>query len=100
MAEMVTWIVFHAHPAQFVEEEDFHPDFFGVFVCPVLRSEPEQLLGEVLANRKLALVDREDARLKSKSTDWGLHERLKIEVEEQGYGISLIKMNVVPVDSD
>jgi len=54
----------------------------------------------VLGNRKLTLIDREDARLKSKSADWGLHERLKIEMDEQGYGISLIKMNMVPVDSD
>ena len=104
MTEICTWIVFHAHPTQFIKEkgkeEDFHPDFFGVFVCPELRTEPEQLLGEVLGNRNLTLVYRADTQLKSKSVDWGMHERLKAQMDEQGYGMSLIKLHQVVVDAD
>jgi hypothetical protein len=95
MAEMLTWIVFRAHPVQFIREEDFHPDFFGNFVCPASRSEPELLLKEVLANQKLSLIDITSTRLKSKADEWGMNERLKGPLEEQGYGISLVKMHGV-----
>jgi hypothetical protein len=99
MAEIFTWIVFHAHPAQFVEEEDFHPDFFGTFVCPVSRPEPEQLLKEVLGNRKLALIDIRGVQRKSIADDWGMHERLKSQLDE-GYGMSLIKTVLAPGEMD
>jgi len=95
MAEMYTWIVFHAHPAQFVQEDDFHPDFCGTFVCHVLRSEPEQLLKEILRNRKLSLIDIRSTQRKSDADDWGMNERLKSQLEE-GYGMSLVKMTLVP----
>ena len=99
MAEKYTWIVFHAHPSQFIQEEDFHPDFFGTFVCPASRSEPELLLKEVLGNRKLSLIDIRSTQLKSKDDDWGMNERLKSQLEE-GYGMSLVKMQVVPGEMD
>ena len=99
MAEMYTWILFHAHPAQFVEEEGFHPDFFGTFICPALRSEPEQLLKEVLNNRKLSLIDIRSTQKKSIVDDWGMNERLKSQLEE-GYGMSLVKMHFVPGETD
>lgn len=99
MAEIYTWIQFHAHPTQFVEEEDFHPDFFGTFVCPVLRSEPEQLLREVLSNRKLSLIEIRSTQKKSLADDWGMNERLKSQLEE-GYGMSLVKMTLVPGEMD
>jgi hypothetical protein len=99
MAEMVTWIVFHAHPSQFVEEEDFHPDFFGTFVCPALRPEPEQLLKEVLGNRKLTLIDIRSIQKKSIIDDWGMNERLKKQLDE-GYAMSLVKTVLAPGEMD
>lgn len=100
MTEKVTWIVFHAHPTQFVQEEDFHPDFFGVFVVPVSRSEPESLLKEVLGNRSLSLIDVSNRQLKAKADDWGINERLKRQLDEQGYGIALVKMQPKPAEMD
>jgi hypothetical protein len=99
MAEMYTWILFHAHPTQFVEQEDFHPDFFGTFVCPVSRPEPEQLLKEILGNRKLTLIDIRSIQKKSSADDWGMNERLKSQLEE-GYGMSLIKTILAPGEMD
>jgi hypothetical protein len=100
MAEACNWIVFHAHPTHFVESDDKHPDFFGVFVCPASRSEPEQLLGEVLSNRKLFLAQIRDSRSVAKTADWGMNERLKAQVDEEGFGLSLTKMNYVSVPED
>jgi hypothetical protein len=94
MAEKYTWIVFKAHPFQLVQEEDFHPDFIGTFVCPSSRSEPELLLKEVLGNRKLALIDITGTQLKSKADEWGMNERLKASLDEMGYGIAMVKMQV------
>ncbi len=96
MPEQCTWITFHAHPTQFVKEDDNHPDFFGVFACPVLRGEPEQLLGELLSNRNLLLVQITHSEVKSNAADWGRNERLKTQVEEQGYALSLTKMHQRP----
>jgi hypothetical protein len=92
IAEMFTWIVFRAHPSGFVPEEDFHPDFFGTFVCPASRSRPEELLKEVLDNQKLALIEIGSTQLKSKADEWGMNERLKRPLDEQGFGISLVKV--------
>ena len=93
MAEVCNWITFQAHPRRFEETEDEHPDFFGVFVCPVSRREPEQLLGEVLSNRKLFLAQMTDSRSVKKADDWGMNERLKTQIDDQGYGISLMKIH-------
>jgi len=100
MAEACNWIVFHTHTSQLAESEDQHPDFFGVFVCPASRRDPEDLLGEILSNRKLFLTKISDSRSVDKAADWGMHERLKTQVEEQGYGLSLTKIHqvIVPVD--
>ncbi len=100
MAEMFTWIVFHAHPSEFIQEDDFHPDFLGTFTCPVLRTKPEELLGEVLRNRKLTMIDIADQKKKSRDDDWGMHERLKSQSDEQGYGLALIKMHARPIEVD
>ncbi len=100
MTEPCAWIVFQAHPTKFTESEDEHPEFFGVFVCPASRPEPEQLLGEVLTNRKLFLAEITDRRTTSKTTDWGMHERLKAQIDEQGYGLSLIKLHSQPIPVD
>jgi hypothetical protein len=96
MMEKYTWIVFHAHPTRMVQEEDFHPDFFGTFVCPSSRSAPEELLKELLRNRELSLIDIRSTQLKSKADEWGMNERLKGPLDEQGYAISLVKMHVAP----
>ena len=93
MSETYTWIVFSAHPSPFSEKEDDHPDFFGIFVCPVSRRDPEQLLDEVLRNRKLFLARINDQKTVKKSADWGMNERLKSEVEEHGYGMSVTKVH-------
>jgi len=93
MTEKCTWIVFRAHPSGFVPDEDFHPDFFGTFVCPTSRSRPEELLKEVLGNQKLSLIEIGSTQLKSKADEWGMNERLKIPLEEQGFGISLVKVH-------
>jgi hypothetical protein len=93
MIEKYTWIVFHAHPTHMVQEEDFHPDFFGTFVCPSSRSRPEELLKELLGNRELSLIDIRSTELKSKADEWGMNERLKGPLDEQGYAISLVKMH-------
>jgi hypothetical protein len=100
MTEKITWITFHAHPTQLVEEEDFHPDFFGVFVVPVSRSEPQSLLKEVLGNRKLSLIDISNTQLKSKADDWGINERLKGQIDDHGFGINLVKMQPKPAEMD
>jgi hypothetical protein len=99
MAEKCTWIVFRAHPSGFVQDEDFHPDFFGTFVCPASRSEPELLLKEVLGNQKLSLIDIGSTQLKSPTDEWGLNERLKRPLEEQGFGIALVKVQA-PTQAD
>jgi hypothetical protein len=100
MAEMCTWIAFYAHPTKFVKEEDHHPDFFGTFVCPVSRRDPEQLLGELLSNRKLLLTEIGGTQLKPKTADWGMNERLKVQMDEHGYGLSLTKLHQkkIPLD--
>jgi hypothetical protein len=100
MAEMYTWIVFHAHPTAFIKEEDFHPDYFGTFVCPALRTEPELLLKELLGNQQLSMTNLNSKQLKSKVLDWGLNERLKKDVDNHGYGLNLIKMHARPVEVD
>ena len=93
MDKTCNWIVFQAHPTRFAESEDEHPDFFGVFVCPASRREPELLLGEVLGNRKLFLTQIRDRRSVAQRDDWGMNERLKAQIEEQGYGLSLTKIH-------
>ena len=100
MAEKFTYIVFNAHPSAFVEEEDFHPDYFGTFVCPELRTEPEELLKEVLANQKLSLIEIRNKQAKSRDDDWGMNERLKKETDQQGYGMSLVKLHARPIEVD
>ena len=100
MPEKCTWIVFHAHPTKFVKEEDHHPDFFGVFVCPTLRRDPEHLLEELLSNRKLLLTEIRTNQLKLKATDWGVNERLKAEIDDHGYGLALTKMHYVTLPQD
>jgi aspartokinase len=92
MADLCTWITFRAHPLGFDEDEDFHPDFFGTFVCPESREEPESLLKEVLANQNLALIDIRSKQRKSKGDVWGMNERLKRPLEDQGFGIALVKV--------
>jgi hypothetical protein len=93
MAEKCNWIVFQAHPRRFEETEDEHPDFFGVFVVPASRREPEMLLGEVLTNRKLFLAQITGSKSVPLTDDWGMNERLKAQMNEQGYGMSLTKIH-------
>lgn len=100
MSEKCTWIVFRAHPSGFVPDEDFHPDFFGTFVCPASRSEPEQLLKEVLGNQQLSLIDISRTQLKSKADEWGMNERLKTPLEEHGFALALVKMHGAARESD
>ena len=100
MAELFTWIVFRAHPTELIQKEDFHPDFLGTFVCPVLRTRPDELLEEVLRNQKLSLIEIVDQKKKSREDDWGMHERLKAQADEQGYGLALIKMHARPIEVD
>ncbi len=100
MMEKYTWIVFRAHPTRMISDDDFHPDFFGTFVCPASRSEPEKLLKEVLGNRELSLIDINSTQLKSKADEWGMNEGLKAPLEMQGYGISLIKVQEPAVESE
>jgi hypothetical protein len=100
MAEKCTWIVFRAHPSGFVPDDDFHPDFFGTFVCPASRSRPEELLKEVLGNQKLALIEIGSTQLKSKADVWGMNERLKRPLEEQGFGMALVKVEAGPGSAD
>jgi hypothetical protein len=97
MPEKINWITFRAHSSHWTGKEDSHPDFFGTFVCPVARTEPEQLLKELLTNRKLFLVQITDTEVKKESDNWGLHERLKSSVASQGYGIALLKMAPRPI---
>ena len=92
MSEACTWIIFHAHPTRFVGEEDEHPDFYGVFVCPASRREPEKLLEEVLTNRKLFLAQIVEQRSMRTDVDWGMNERLKTEVERTGFAVTLTKL--------
>ena len=99
MSEKLTWIVFRAHPSRMQddEKEDFHPDFFGTFACPVSRSNPEKLLEELLTNRKLFLIEISSTEVKKATDNWGLNESLKSAVEKQGYGIILRKMGKRPI---
>ena len=100
MSEKCNWIAFQAHATQFNKKEDHHPDFFGTFICPISRPEPEQLLGELIRNKNLFLVQISSTKTVLKSADWGMHERLKAQVDEQGYGLALMKIQqaVVPFD--
>jgi hypothetical protein len=100
MAEKCTWITFYAHPSQFKEDEDFHPDFFGTFVCPELRTHPEELVHEVLKNQKLALIEIRGKQIKFREDDWGMNERLKKQIDQQGYGMALVKMHPKPIEVD
>jgi hypothetical protein len=100
MPEKCTWITFHAHPTKFVKEEDHHPDFFGVFVCPTSRRDPEHLLEELLTNRKLLLTEIRSNQLKAQTVDWGMNERLKAEIDDHGYGLALTKMHYVTLPAD
>jgi len=96
MTEKITWMVFNAHPTGFIEEEDFHPDYFGTFVCPESRREPQQLLIEVLGNQKLSLIQINNTQRKSLADDWGMNERLKHQLNEQGFGLTLVKLHGPP----
>jgi hypothetical protein len=100
MAEICIWIVFQAHPSQLTDKKDQHPDFFGHFICPSSRRDPEELLAEVLSNRKLFLAQITSRRTIAKAADWGMQEQLKTQVDEQGYGLSLTKVHrgLVPFD--
>ena len=100
MVEKCNWISFQAHPTQFNKKEDHHPDFHGVFVCQASRRDPEQLLGEVLGNRKLVLVQVTGFKMAKLDDDWGMNERLKGQMDAQGYGLSLTKIQtgLVPFD--
>ena len=100
MAEAYNWIVFQAHPTRFVESEDEHPEFFGVFICPKSRREPEQLLVEVLGNRKLFLAQVTNQRTVSASDDWGMNERLRGQIDQQGYGMSVTKVQTGAIPYD
>jgi hypothetical protein len=92
MSEPCNWIVFHAHPHRFQESEDEHPDFYGVFVCPVSRRGAEALLEEVLTNRNLFLAQIVESRVMKTGVDWGMYERLKLQVEQSGFGLALTKL--------
>ncbi len=100
MSEKCNWISFQAHPTQFNKKEDHHPDFHGVFVCQMARREPEQLLREVLGNHKLVLVQVTGSKSVKLDDDWGMNERLKSQIAEQGYGISLTKIHTGAVPYD
>jgi hypothetical protein len=100
MVDMCIWMVFQAHPTRFAESEDEHPDFFGVFVCQASRREPELLLGEILGNRKLFLTEIRETRSVAMAADWGMNERLKTEVNEHGYGLSLTKIQQGTIPSE
>lgn len=97
MAEKFTWIVFRAHPSRLNEGSDSSPDFFGTFVCPVSRSEPEELLRELLSTRGLFLVHITNTEMKKETDYWGLYERLRTEVAQQGYGIALMRTVPRPI---
>jgi len=100
MADKCTWITFRAHPTGFdADDEDFHPDFFGTFVCPTSREQPELLLKEVLSNQNLTLIDIRSTQLKSKGDAWGMNERLRAPLEEHGYGMSIVKVQA-PAQAD
>jgi hypothetical protein len=95
MPEKCNWITFQAHRTRYDESEDEHPDFFGVFVCPASRNEPEQLLGEVLSNRNLFLAQITGSRSVKQADDWGMNERLKSQMADHGFAISLTKIHGV-----
>ena len=97
MSEKCDWIVFRAHPGEFVKKRDHHPDFSGIFVCPLLRTEPEQLLKELLANKKLLLTEVISTELKALHLDWGRNERLKAQMSLEGFGLALTKMHSRPI---
>jgi hypothetical protein len=92
MAERCNWIIFYAHPRRLAGDEEEAPEFYGVFVCPLSRREPEGLLEEALTNRKLFLSQIVERRVMKPEADWGMNERLKAEVERLGYGLRVTKL--------
>jgi hypothetical protein len=92
MSELCNWFNFQAHQRRYDPEEETQPDFFGTFICPVSRKEPEELLGEVLTIRKVFLVQVTERRRVKRDAFWGMNERLKQQIDELGYGISLTKV--------
>jgi hypothetical protein len=91
MAERCNWIIFYAHPRRLAGDEEEAPEFYGVFVCPLSRREPEGLLEEALTNRKLFLSQIVERRVMKPEADWGMNERLKAEVERLGWKSELIE---------
>jgi hypothetical protein len=100
MAESFNWFTFQAHPTRIADLEEEHPEMFGTFVCPASRREPEELLVEVLRNRNLFLSQVTGRKKVTANDDWGMSERLKPHMEQQGYGLSLIKVQpgAIPYD--
>jgi hypothetical protein len=100
MAERCNWILFYAHPQRFDKDEDVQPDFYGVFVYPLDRREPEALLEEMLSNRSLYLARIVEQRRMKLDDGWGLNEKLKVPYAKEGLVLSLmqIKHGALPRD--
>jgi len=92
MAETCSWFIFYAHPTRLREDDEESPEYYGVFVCPGARRDPEALLQEVLTNRKLFLSQVVEQRSMRLDRDWGSNERLKAQVEQVGYGMAVTKL--------
>lgn len=100
MAEAFNWFDFKAHPTRIEDPEEEHPAFFGVFICPKSRREPEVLLVEVLGNQKLFLAEITNKRVISDADDWGMRERLKPQIVQQGYALSVLKIQTGAIPAD
>jgi hypothetical protein len=92
MAEKSNWLIFYAHLKRLREDDEESPEYYGVFVCPESRRDPEVLLEEVLSNRKLFLSQIVEQRSMRMDRDWGSNERLKAQVEQLGYGMAVTKL--------
>jgi hypothetical protein len=98
MAGACNWILFYAHPHRINQDDEVRPDYYGVFVYPMDRREPEGLLQELLSNRSLYLARIVEQRRMKLDDGWGLNEKLKAVFVKEGLALSLmqIKHGVLP----
>jgi hypothetical protein len=93
MDDKCIWVVFQAQPTLSPEGEFLHPNHYGTFACKASQPDPLHLLDAELAALNLVRFDQGPNLEMSMDKDWGLSEPLKAQIEQRGFGLSLVKMH-------
>lgn len=93
MAETYTLLRFSALPVESVESELVDYPYYGVFLCSGDHPDALQFLDDILARKSLRRNQTGEFQLIPKTQSLGGNEDLRVEAEEQGYGLSLVKMH-------